>query len=55
MSTFDGHYTIEELLALRDSPLVSKPERLPQMEQWMQSATERKNAGTNQSQYLPLI
>jgi len=45
-----GHYTIEELLALRESPLVTKPESLPQMDQWMQSAAERKNSQTNPSQ-----
>ena len=52
MSTFDGHYTIEELLVLRDSPLVAKPEGLPQMDQWMQPATERRNVSNTQSQYF---
>lgn len=30
------HYTIEQLLALRDSPLVKKPEDLPAIEQWIE-------------------
>src|SRR2546423_3041728 len=42
MSNHSGHYSIEELLALRESPLVSKPEALPQMEQWMQPAMDRR-------------
>ena len=54
MSTFDGHYTIEDLLALRESPLVIKPDGLPQMEQWMQPAMERRNVSNSQSQYAPL-
>jgi len=55
MSQHDGHYTIEELLFLRDSPLVTKPDGLPQMEQWMQPAMERRNASSNHTQYDPSI
>ena len=29
-------YTAEQLLALRESPLVSKPEHLPAIEQWIE-------------------
>lgn len=28
-------YTTEELLALKDSPLVKKPDGLPPIEEWM--------------------
>lgn len=30
------HYTIEQLLTLRESPLVKKPEDLPAIEQWLE-------------------
>lgn len=30
------HYTVEELLRLRESPLVKKPENLPAIEQWIE-------------------
>lgn len=30
------HYTIEQLLKLRESPLVKKPEDLPAIEQWLE-------------------
>lgn len=30
------HYTREELIALRSSPLVQKPENLPAIEQWLE-------------------
>jgi len=59
MSNHSGHYSIEELLALRESPLVSKPEALPQMEQWMQPAMDRRALQNAQPQYfsffVPLI
>ena len=59
MSNHSGHYSIEELLALRESPLVSKPETLPQMEQWMQPAMDRRALQNAQPQYfsffVPLI
>jgi len=48
-------YSIEELLALRESPLVTKPEGLPQMEQWMQPAIDRRNLQNAQSLYLLLL
>lgn len=52
MSTHSVQYSIEELLALRESPLVTKPEGLPQMEQWMQPAIDRRNLQNAQLQYL---
>jgi len=30
------HYTIDQLVKLRDSPLVKKPEDLPAIEQWLE-------------------
>lgn len=30
------HYTTDELLALRNSPLVTKPDDLPSIEQWLE-------------------
>ncbi|KAL1962898.1 hypothetical protein VTN77DRAFT_9076 [Rasamsonia byssochlamydoides] len=43
-------YQIEELLWLRNSPLVTKPDKLPPIEEWMgpipDPATQRKNANT---------
>ena len=42
MSSLPGHYSIEELLALRESPLITKPDSLPQMEQWMQPPIDRR-------------
>ena len=51
MSFESGHYAIEELLALRQSPLVTKPDLPPQMEQWIsQPAIERRNLQNSQSQ-----
>jgi hypothetical protein len=51
MSFESGHYSIEELLALRDSPLVTKPDLPPQMEQWItQPAIERRNLQNSQPQ-----
>ena len=51
MSFESRHYSIEELLALRDSPLVTKPDLPPQMEQWItQPAIERRNLQNSQSQ-----
>ena len=51
MSFESGHYSIEELLALRESPLVTKPDLPPQMEQWItQPAIERRNLQNSQSQ-----
>ncbi|RPB29377.1 hypothetical protein L211DRAFT_8984 [Terfezia boudieri ATCC MYA-4762] len=35
MSTSPRRYCIDELLALRDSPLVQKPDGLPPIEEWM--------------------
>lgn len=32
-------YTVEELLALRDSPLAKKPDGLPSIEQWIESVS----------------
>lgn len=52
MSSHSGQYSIEELLALRESPLVKAPENLPQMEQWMQSPIDRRNLQASQSQYI---
>jgi hypothetical protein len=56
MSFHTGRYSIEELLALRDSPLVTKPELPPQMEQWInQPALERRNLQNAQAKYhVPL-
>ena len=51
MASESRHYSIEELLALRESPLVTKPDLPPQMEQWItQPAIERKNLQNSQSQ-----
>jgi hypothetical protein len=52
MSFQTGRYSIEELLALRESPLVTKPDLPPQMEQWInQPAIERRNLQNAQAQY----
>jgi hypothetical protein len=54
MSSNSFQYSIEELLALRDSPLVTKPDLPAQMEQWItQPAIERRNLQNSQSQYIP--
>jgi len=29
-------YTVDELLALKDSPLVKKPDSLPSIQQWIE-------------------
>jgi hypothetical protein len=51
-----GVYSIEELIALRESPLVTKPDLPPQMEQWInQPANERRNLQNSQSQYSSLL
>lgn len=34
-------YTVEELLALRDSPLAKRPDGLPSIEQWIESVSTR--------------
>jgi hypothetical protein len=53
MSIKSQSYSIEELLALRDSPLVTKPELPAQMEQWiMQPALEKKALQNSQAQYF---
>jgi len=50
------HYSIEELLFLRDSPLVTKPELPAQMEQWiMQPAIEKRALQNSQAQYFSLL
>jgi hypothetical protein len=53
MSSLPRQYSIEELIALRDSPLITKPENLPQMEQWMQPI-ERRSLANSQAQYFPI-
>lgn len=56
MSYHTGCYSIEELLALRDSPLVTKPDLPAQMEQWLnQPAIERRNLQNAQPQYFSLL
>jgi len=55
MSYHTGRYSIEDLLALRDSPLVTKPELPAQMEQWInQPGNERRNLQNAQTQYTSL-
>ncbi|KAF1347073.1 hypothetical protein BDV97DRAFT_400946 [Delphinella strobiligena] len=45
-----SRYTIEELVALRESPLVKKPDELPSIEQWLdQSAQHPAEASTAQA------
>jgi hypothetical protein len=50
MSSQPRPYSLEELLALRESPLVTKPESLPQMEQWMHSPIDRRSLPNSQAQ-----
>ena len=46
-------YSIEELLFLRESPLVTNPELPAQMEQWiMQPAIEKRALQNSQTQYV---
>jgi hypothetical protein len=54
MSSLPRQYSIDELIALRESPLVTTPESLPQMEQWMQPI-ERRSLANSQAQYSLII
>jgi len=46
MATF-RRYTIEQLETLRDSPLVKKPDALPEIEQWMEYALAASTFDSN--------
>ncbi|KAG9816278.1 hypothetical protein KCU68_g15291, partial [Aureobasidium melanogenum] len=55
MAVYGARYTIEQLKALRESPLVRKPDELPSIDEWIEGTqqSQQENGGRkprNQSQ-----